>query len=83
AEIFFEYDMAKLGCIYCYVDPAKSMTINPNRKVIHSSCVLAGDPYCSFETLETTTSEKNAFKNNSIEWRKVDPKLYETIFKEH
>lgn len=81
AEVFFEYDMVKFGCIYCYVDPAKSMALNPSRKIIHTSCVLVGDPYCSFEIIETNIIEREAFDENSLEWRKVDPKLEEKVFK--
>ncbi|MEM2538815.1 MAG: L-2-amino-thiazoline-4-carboxylic acid hydrolase [Candidatus Methanomethylicia archaeon] len=80
AEVFLEYNMAKFGCIYCYVDPAKSMMVNPEKKVIHTSCILTGDGYCTFEICDTTTTEREAFKNGSIEWSKVDKKLYENIF---
>lgn len=80
AEVFLEYGMEKFGCIYCYVDPAKSMAMNPEKKIIHTSCVLLGDDYCEFETHDTSSDEREFFKSGSIEWKKVDPKLYEKIF---
>ncbi|MFZ1039526.1 MAG: hypothetical protein WAN53_06570, partial [Candidatus Bathyarchaeia archaeon] len=35
ANIFHEYGEEDIGCLYCYVDPAKSMIVDPDHKLIH------------------------------------------------
>jgi len=75
AKAFIDLEEEDLGRLYCYVDPAKSMAENPDRKFIHTNCVLCGDEYCSFEYASTSDKEKEDFKNNAEGWKNVDPIL--------
>jgi len=75
ARTFQEYGEEKIGCLYCYVDPAKSMSVNPMRKVIHTTCAACGDDYCTFDERTTTEKERKDFENKDIYWRYVDPRL--------
>lgn len=79
AKIFHEYKEEELGCLYCYVDAAKSMTINPKRKLIHKECEACGDDYCTFESIPTTDKEQNEFIEKDLEWKHVDPRLVEGV----
>jgi hypothetical protein len=53
AKIFHEYGEEDLGCLYCYVDPAKSMAADPYHKLMHRDCAACGDDYCTFERVPT------------------------------
>ncbi|UCH01687.1 MAG: hypothetical protein JSV20_07530 [Candidatus Bathyarchaeota archaeon] len=75
AEVFQEYGEEDVGCLYCYVDAAKSMATNPKRKLIHGECAACGDEYCSFKVVPTTEKEQRDFKNRGKEWKYVDPRL--------
>lgn len=75
AKVFREYGEEKLGCLYCYVDPAKAMAANPMRKVIHATCAACGDEYCTFEGHPTTKKERKDFAARDKDWRNVDPRL--------
>ncbi|UCH02938.1 MAG: hypothetical protein JSV20_03930, partial [Candidatus Bathyarchaeota archaeon] len=75
AEVFQEYGEEDVGCLYCYVDAAKSMATNPKRKLIHGECAACGDEYCSFKVAPTTEKEQHDFKNRGKEWKYVDPRL--------
>jgi hypothetical protein len=79
AKIFHEYNEEDLGCMYCYVDAAKSMTVNPKRKLIHKECDACGDDYCVFESIPTTEKEQIQFVEKDIEWKHVDPRLVEGV----
>ncbi|MCJ7469383.1 hypothetical protein MUO74_02650 [Candidatus Bathyarchaeota archaeon] len=35
-----------LGCLYCLVDPTKSMAADPIEKVAHTKAIPDGDEYC-------------------------------------
>jgi len=79
AKIFHEYKEEDLGCLYCYVDAAKSMTVNPKRKLIHKECDACGDDYCVFESIPTTEKEQIQFTEKDIGWKHVDPRLAEGV----
>jgi hypothetical protein len=74
-RIFQEYGEEELGCLYCYVDAAKSMAVDPNRKLIHKTSIACGDEHCTFEWANTTEKEREDFKNNATDWKLVDPRL--------
>jgi len=76
-EIFREYGERELGCLYCYVDPAKSMAADPNHKLIHRACAACGDEYCAFDLVETTEKEREDFFGKSKEWKSLDTILAE------
>lgn len=79
AKIFHEYGEEDVGCLYCYVDVAKSMAVDPENKVIHKDCAACGDYCCTFEQLPTTKKERADFKNMDRNWRNVDPRLIQGI----
>jgi hypothetical protein len=75
AKTFLEFGEPELGALYCYVDPAKSMAVDPSAKLVHTACEVCGDAYCSFETVPTTDEEQTVFKKNDARWKDVDPIL--------
>jgi len=75
AKIFGEYGEKELGCLYCYVDPAKSMAQDPRTKLIHRACAACEDEYCSFDRVKATKKEKEDFLRKDKKWRSVDPIL--------
>jgi hypothetical protein len=75
ARIFHEYGEEDIGCLYCYVDPAKTMAADPYHKFIHRDCAACGDDYCTFKTTPTTKKERADFKSMGATWRNVDPRL--------
>jgi hypothetical protein len=77
AKIFQEYGEEDLGCLYCYVDAAKSMQVDPNYKFIHKTCAACGDENCTFEKVSTTEKERKSFQEMEKDWRLVDKRLAE------
>ena len=74
-RIFREYGEEELGCLYCYVDAAKSMAVDPAKKLVHGSSIACGDEFCSFEWMPTTAKERKDFTDNAPDWQSVDPRL--------
>lgn len=74
-RVFQEYGELDLGCLYCYVDAAKSMAQDPTHKLTHIDCAACGDEFCSFVTEPTTEKERIDFINKSKDWKHVDPRL--------
>ena len=74
-KAFIDLQEEDLGRLYCYVDAAKSMAEDPNKKLIHSDCILCGDGFCSFKMEQTTEKEKADFESGSGDWKSVDPIL--------
>ena len=72
---FIELQEKELGQLYCYIDAAKSMSEDLEKKLIHTDCVLCGDDYCTFKYSSTSEKEKEDFKNNDKDWKNVDPLL--------
>jgi hypothetical protein len=79
ARTFKEYGELDLGCLYCYVDPAKTMTQDPGQKLIHRDCAACGDDCCTFQVLPTTEQERRDFSSRRNDWRHVDPRLAEGV----
>jgi hypothetical protein len=77
AKIFQEYGEKDIGCLYCYVDAAKSMQVDPNYKFIHKTCAACGDDNCTFERVLTTEKERKSFQRMEKDWRLVDKRLVE------
>jgi hypothetical protein len=77
ARTFREYGEEDLGCLYCYVDAAKTMAVDPNRKLVHKDCAACGDDYCTFQETSTSAKERVDFENMAVGWRKVDRRLAE------
>jgi hypothetical protein len=79
-KIMLELKEPKLGSMYCLVDPGKTMAENPDKKLIHTRCMLLGHDECRFETLNTTDEEKQDFKE-SKDWTYVDPIIHRFLNK--
>ncbi len=72
AKTFQEYGEKELGCLYCYVDSAKSMATDPNQKLMHTACEVLEDNCCTFDLIPTTKKEQNDFESKNVEWKEVD-----------
>ena len=79
ARTFKEYGELDVGYLYCYVDPAKTMTADPGQKLIHRDCAACGDDFCTFEVLPTTEKERIDFTSKRGDWKHVDPRLAEGV----
>jgi hypothetical protein len=77
AQVFREYGEEDLGCLYCYVDPAKTMAVDPDQKSVHKTSAACGDDYCTLERVSTTEKEREDFRNMDKDWRYVDLRLVE------
>ena len=72
AKVWEEYGEEKLGRLYCYVDPAKYMTFNPEFKLVHSKALPDGDEYCELVIRPTTEQEREDFLAEDIDWSYID-----------
>ena len=77
ARTFREYGEEDLGCLYCYVDAAKTMTVDSYRKLVHKDCAACGDDYCTFEEAPTTAKERVDFENMAIGWKEIVSRIAE------
>ena len=75
AKTFLEQNEKELGCLYCYVDSAKSMAADPSQKLIHKACEVVGDGFCAFDLVPTTEKERKDFEDKNVGWKEVDPIL--------
>lgn len=78
ARTFREYGGQEIGCLYCYVDPAKSMAADVTRKTVHTTCAACGDEYCTFDQVPTTEKERKDFTEKRKDWKYVDPRLLQS-----
>lgn len=77
AKTFKQYNELSFGRLYCYIDAAKSMSLDPLQKLIHKTCEACGDDHCTFEIVPTTEEEREHFFNKDKNWRIIDPRLVE------
>lgn len=75
AKTFLEHSEKELGCLYCYVDSAKSMATDPSKKLVHTACEVVGDGFCAFDLVPTTEKERKDFEDKNTDWKEVDPIL--------
>jgi len=61
-----------LGRLYCFVDPAKSMTVDPAEKVAHAKAIPDGDEYCELAFRPTTKKEREDFAEKEADWEYID-----------
>ncbi|HUT79699.1 MAG TPA: L-2-amino-thiazoline-4-carboxylic acid hydrolase [Candidatus Bathyarchaeia archaeon] len=80
AKIFKEYDELALGSLYCYVDPAKSMAMNPREKLIHKTCEACGDANCTLVVEPTTKEDRQHFEKMDAELKTINPYLYHKLW---
>ena len=77
-KIMLELGEPELGAMYCLIDPAKTMAAYPNKKMIHTRCMILGHDECQFDTIPTSDEEKESFKKG-IDWSFVDPVIDEFL----
>jgi hypothetical protein len=78
AQVFQEMGETELGRLYCYVDAAKSMAVDPSQKLVHTACEPCGDDHCAFQKRPTSETEKQDFVDKNLRWKAVDPILADT-----
>ena len=71
-----EYDEMDIGSLYCLIDPAKIMWVNPEEKLVHIKALTVGDDCCEFETVPTTEEDREDLFGESRDWSHVDPRLH-------
>ncbi len=72
AKVWNELGAGELGRFYCYVDPAKYMSFNPNFKLVHTKALPDGDEYCEFALRPTTEQERKDFADKDKDWSYID-----------
>jgi len=77
-KIMLELGEPELGAMYCLIDPAKTMAADPNKKMIHTRCMILGHDECQFDTIPTSDEEKESFEKG-IDWSFVDPVIDEFL----
>jgi hypothetical protein len=64
-----------IGSLYCLIDAAKTMAMNPREKLIHTKCLPLGDESCEFVTVPTTEKDRADFFAENKDWAHIDPRL--------
>lgn len=72
AKEWSEWREDSLGRLYCYVDPAKTMSINPSEKLVHVKAIPDGDDYCELVVRPTTERERKDFTDKDADWEYID-----------
>ena len=72
AKVWNEYGEDKLGRLYCYVDPAKYMTFNPNFKLVHIKASPDGDEYCELTVRPTMEQDRKDFAAKDTDLSRID-----------
>lgn len=63
-----EWREDSLGRLHCYVDPAKTMAVDPTKKLVHTKAVPEGDDYCELVFRPTTEKERRDFADKNADW---------------
>lgn len=71
-KVWNELGASELGRLYCYVDPAKYMSFNPDFKLIHTRALPDGDEYCELVLRPTTEPERKDFADKDRDWSYID-----------
>lgn len=71
-KVWLEAGEGELGCLYCYVDPAKYMAYNPKYKLVHIKATPSGDECCEMAVRLTTAKERADFENPDTDWAYID-----------
>ncbi len=72
AKEWKEWGEDSLGRLYCHVDPAKSMSVDPREKVGHVKAIPDGDEYCELAFRPTTEKERKDFADKEADWEYID-----------
>ena len=70
SEVWREYGEGELGRLYCYVDPIKSLTFNPDTVHFHAKLgdLPDGGWVCEHVFRKTTEQERKDFADNDKNW---------------
>lgn len=71
-NVWNELGAGELGRLYCYVDPAKYMSFNPNFKLVHTKVLPGGDDCCELALRPTTEQERKDFADKDEDWSYID-----------
>ncbi len=71
-QVWNKLSAGELGRLYCYVDPAKYMSFNPDFKLIHMKALPDGDEYCELAVRHTTDEERKDFADKDKDWSYID-----------
>lgn len=74
-KLVLEYGEGDIGSLYCLIDAAKTMAMNPREKLIHTKCLPLGDEHCEFATVPTTEKDRADFFAENRDWSHIDPRL--------
>ena len=74
-KLVLESGEGDIGSLYCLIDAAKTMAMNPGEKLIHTKCLPLGDELCEFSTVPTTDMDRADFFAENRDWSHVDPRL--------
>lgn len=72
AKEWKELEESSLGRLYCYVDPAKTMSVDPMEKWIHIKAIPDGDECCELAPRPTSEKERKDFANKEANWEYID-----------
>jgi hypothetical protein len=71
-KVWHEHGNDELGSYYCFVDPASSMTFNPEFKLVHTKSLPDGDPYCELVIRPTTEKDRQEFLAKNTDWKSIE-----------
>ena len=72
AKEWKEWGENSLGRLYCYIDPAKTMSVDPTKKLVHTKAIPDGDEYCELVFRPTTEQEREDFADKDAAWEYID-----------
>ncbi len=79
-KTMIEMGETELGSLYCLIDPAKTMAANPEKKMIHTRCMILGHDECRFETVPTTDEDRRDYRDGR-DWAHADPVIGDYVKK--
>ena len=71
-KVWEKYGESELGRLYCYIDPAKYMSYNPEGKLVHTKAIPDGDDCCELVVRPTTEKERADFAEDNTDWSYID-----------
>lgn len=71
AKEWKEWSENSLGRLYCYVDAAKAISVDPMEKVVHLKAIPDGDECCELAIRPTTEKERKDFADKEADWEYV------------
>lgn len=75
SKVWHEYGQDALGRIYCYVDPASTMTFNPEFKLVQTQTIPDGDPYCELTFRSTSEEDRREFQSGATNFKAIEKSI--------